>query len=376
MLKDITVKNYRLFKKLKIDNFARVNLIVGKNNSGKTSLLEAIYLLVNQGEIGSLAEILNARGEKFDHYEENSFLGCEKTQTSTLYQIGHLFGHQNGGDTPIYLASQREEFLSLKMQFRPLKEPEKNLQDLDPKQKSLNYLSLWGLDLSYSPGGNILLPASKDGSVEAKEFFRGRQGADGADIFSTKSDRPSYFLTTKSFSYWPKLAQLWDTISLTAKEDKVVEALRLINPEVERIDFKSLLTSYGGIILKIRGKNSPVPLAVMGEGMQRILSLAIAVLTAENGYLLVDEIDIGLYYMTQTNIWEFLLQIALDFNVQIFATTHSWDCICAFQEALENLEDNTVGKVLRLQWRGEHFRTVDYPGDKLGIAVRQNIEVR
>ncbi|NEP45204.1 MAG: ATP-binding protein, partial [Okeania sp. SIO2H7] len=105
-------------------------------------------------------------------------------------------------------------------------------------------------------------------------------------------------------------------------------------------------------------------------------SLAMAVLTAENGYLLVDEIDISLYYMTQTDIWEFLLQIALDFNVQIFATTHSWDCICAFQEALENLEDNAIGKVLRLQWRGEHFRTVDYPGDKLGIAVRQSIEVR
>jgi hypothetical protein len=336
-------------------------------------LLEAIYLLVNQGEIGSLAEILNSRGEKFDLIEENSLLGNEIDRTSTRYQIGNLFGHQKGSDTPIYVVSQQEEFLSLKMQFRPLKEPEKNLQDLDPKQTSLNYLSLWGLDLSYSPGGNILLPASKDASIESKEFLGARQRG---DIFSKKSDRPSHFLTTKSFSYWPKLAKLWDTISLTAKEDKVVEALRLINPEIERIDFKSLLTSYGGIILKMRGKNSPVPLAIMGEGMQRILSLAIAVLTAENGYLLVDEIDIGVYYMTQTDLWEFLLQIALDFNVQIFATTHSWDCISAFEEALENLKNNTVGKVLRLQWRGEHFRTVDYPGDKLGIAVRQSIEVR
>ena len=359
MLKDITVKNYRLFKELKIDNFARVNLIVGNNNSGKTSLLEAIYLLVNQGEIESLAEILNTRGEKFNLIEENGLLGTEIDRTSTRYQISHLFGHQNGGDTPIYLESQRENFLSLKMQFLPLKEEKKT--------------SIWGLDLSYSPGGNIWLPASKDGSIEAKEFFGTRHPG---DMFSKKSDRPSHFLTTKSFSYWSKLAKLWDTISLTPKEDKVVEALRLINPEIERIDFKSLLTSYGGIILKIRGKNSPVPLAIMGEGMQRILSLAIAVLTAENGYLLVDEIDIGLYYMTQTEIWEFLLQIALDFNVQIFATTHSWDCISAFEEALENLEDNTVGKVLRLQWRGEHFRTVDYTGEDLAIAIPHNIEVR
>lgn len=369
MLKDITVKNYRLFKELKIDYFARVNLIVGKNNSGKTSLLEAIYLLAKQGEIDSLAEILDSRGEKFDLTQETNILGTKISQPSTRYQTRHLFSHKNEANTPIYLESQREEFLSMKMQFVPLKK-------LDKDQTSFNYLSLWGLDLSYSTGGNILLPASKDGSIESQEFFKARERSPRGDIFSNKSDRPCHLLTTKSYYYWQKLAKIWDTISLTAKEDKVVEALRLINPEVERIDFKSLLTSYGGIILKTRGENYPVPLAIMGEGMQRMLSLAMAVLTAENGYLFVDEIDTGIYHLTQTDLWDFILQIALDLNVQIFSTTHSLDCIYAFEKALEKLEDNTVGKVLRLQWRGEHFRTVDYPGDRLGIAVRQNIEVR
>ena len=369
MLKDITVKNYRLFKELKIDDFARVNLIVGKNNSGKTSLLEAIYLLAKQGEIDSLAEILDSRGEKIDLMEETNILGTKISQPSTRYQTRHLFSHKNEANTPIYLESQREEFRTLKMQFVPR-------EKLDKDQKTFNDLSLWGLNLSYSAGGNFLLPASKDGSIESKEFVKARERSPRGNIFSNKSDRPCHFLTAKSYSYWQKLAKLWDTISLTAKEEKVVEALRLINPEVEGIDFKSLLTSYGGIILQTSAENDPVPLAIMGEGMQRMLSLAMAVLTAENGCLFVDEIDTGIYHLTQTYLWDFLLQIALDFNVQIFATTHSWDCIYSFEEALEKLEDNTVGKVLRLQWRGEHFRTVDYTSEDLAIAIPHNIEVR
>ncbi|BAZ14450.1 hypothetical protein NIES4071_62940 [Calothrix sp. NIES-4071] len=64
MLNDLTVQNYRCLKDLHIKDFARVNLLVGMNNSGKTSLLEAIYLLVNQDDVYlSLIELLHNRAE-------------------------------------------------------------------------------------------------------------------------------------------------------------------------------------------------------------------------------------------------------------------------------------------------------------------------
>jgi len=114
----------------------------------------------------------------------------------------------------------------------------------------------------------------------------------------------------------------------------------------------------------------------MGEGMRQILTLAMAAVTVENGFLLVDEIETGLYYESQTDMWRLLLEIAQQLNVQVFATTHSWDCISAFQEALSQLEDSSVGKLFRLSRKGENIRAVDYPAEKLGVAVRQNIEVR
>ena len=93
MLTDLSIKNFRLFEKFKIDNLARVNLIVGKNNVGKSTLLEAIQLLVSQGSPQALFEQLEARGEI--SLDEESF----HRKRARRYNISHLFfGHflQNG----------------------------------------------------------------------------------------------------------------------------------------------------------------------------------------------------------------------------------------------------------------------------------------
>lgn len=126
----------------------------------------------------------------------------------------------------------------------------------------------------------------------------------------------------------------------------------------------------------MRGQRDPFPLGSMGDGMRRILTLAMSAVTVENGFLLVDEIDTGLYYEVQADMWRLILKTAQQLNVQVFATTHSWDCVCAFQEALDNLEDRDIGKLFRLDMKYEKIRAVEYLAEDLKIALRQNIEVR
>ena len=152
--------------------------------------------------------------------------------------------------------------------------------------------------------------------------------------------------------------------------------MQIIEPDVERINFTSRPISNSGILIKLHGQDEPIPLRSMGEGMHRILALAMAAVTVENGVLLVDEIDTGLHYQTQTDMWRLILEIAERLNVQVFATTHSWDCITAFQEALAQSEDSSVGKLFRLSRKDENIRAIEYTPDELSIAVRQSIEVR
>jgi AAA15 family ATPase/GTPase len=114
----------------------------------------------------------------------------------------------------------------------------------------------------------------------------------------------------------------------------------------------------------------------MGYGMNRILNLAIALVSTEKGVLLVDEIETGLHYEAQLDMWRLVLKTAKDLDVQVFATTHSWDCIAAFKEALQELEDQSVAKLFRLDSKYGKLRAVEYDAEEIRIAVNQGVEVR
>lgn len=108
--------------------------------------------------------------------------------------------------------------------------------------------------------------------------------------------------------------------------------------------------------------------------MQRMLGIALALVNAENGILLIDEIENGLHYSVQTDIWRLIFQIAQRLNVQVFATSHSWDCITSFQQAAQ--EDKQEGVLVRLEnKKGEVVATV-FNENKLAIATREQIEIR
>lgn len=361
MLRDLTIQNYRCFKDFHIYGLASVNLIVGMNNSGKTSLLEAVYLLVNQNRAESIAELLSNRGEITEWYIAPTSGGIQ--QHLPGYQIRHIFrGHQFEVNQVIHIQSQQEHSLSVQIDLKPWSKE---------RIMPLGFLPALELSLTYSSEKLVMgkvIPVRDDGAIERRTL---------ESEFTSLSDQlhPHLFLSTNNLSF-NQLAALWDKITLTPEEEKVVTALRILDPAVERIGFTSRQTSNSGILLKLRGQDKPIPLSSMGEGMRRILTLAMAAVTAENGFLLVDEIETGLYYETQTDMWRLILEIAQQLNVQVFATTHSWDCIAAFQEALDQIEDSSVGKLFRLSRKGENIRAVDYPAEKLGVAVRQSIEVR
>ncbi|EAZ89485.1 AAA family ATPase [Crocosphaera chwakensis] len=193
--------------------------------------------------------------------------------------------------------------------------------------------------------------------------------------FINSLDTNNSILISVNDDYLDNIEKNWDLIQLTPKEDKAIKALQIINSDIERIGFT--VSQYPKQIkLKIKGKDQPIPLSSMGEGMKKIFGLIIRAVILENRILLIDEIERGLHYTAQTDMWRLLIKISQNLNVQIFATTHSWDCICAFQEVLEDREDKFVGKLFRLDNKYGKLRAVAYKFDELYIAVNQRIEVR
>lgn len=353
MLRDLTIKNYRAFKDFSIDGLARVNLVVGSNNAGKTSLLEAVYLLANQGSPAVLLQLLDRRGE-FAHFPEE--------RNKTEYQMAHLFHNfqldvdQLRPGEEVCIASTHDKDTSVHFQVTTrhssFGHPQPGLQ----------------IDTSYSA------PIEEAGlalNIADNFFF-------SSDTRFTANRRPPsryHFVGTEldNFDY---LATLSDRVfQITADKDAVLRMMQLIDPQLEDIIPQSSQTA-GRFIARRANSDLRLPLSSAGEGLRRIFALALHAIVASQGILLIDEIDTGLYYRVQADVWRLLLKVAKERNIQIFATTHSWDCVEAFQEALAEDDNAEQGYLFRLQRRDDRIYPVGYTSDDLDVAVRHAIEVR
>ena len=119
-----------------------------------------------------------------------------------------------------------------------------------------------------------------------------------------------------------------------------------------------------------------MPLSSLGEGAKRLLGLSLALTNARNGILLLDEIENGIHYSVLPDVWRLIFQTARRLNVQVFATTHSWDCIEAFQKAAAEDDDPASGVLVRLQNQNGEVTSTVFDERRLAIATREGIEVR
>jgi AAA domain, putative AbiEii toxin, Type IV TA system len=190
---------------------------------------------------------------------------------------------------------------------------------------------------------------------------------------------PSLFVTAESLTV-DELLSLWDKVTLTTHEDRVYIALRFLGSGIERVAPQASRREYygnqrGGFLVKLKGHDRPVPIGSMGDGMWRIMAIAIAIAQCKDGVLLIDEIDTGLHYSVMTNMWRLIFGAAKELNVQVFATTHSYDCVKSLAELCHT--EPGVGTDVTLQRieRGKK-KSVPYTAKEIETAAIHQIEVR
>jgi len=320
-----------------------------------------VYLLVNHASPAALIEILDNREEFVIDVSPNTLQG------SIRYQVAHIFHERELGvrkDTKIQLRTSKDTQLGAYLRIRP--RAAAVLPGFDGPELELisSYQSAVPDELGRTGGeGNLPLHAGYD-FVRERRYSRPTEGWNSTQ-----------FLTVSPANF-EELADLWDRIIRAPdKESIIVKALQILEPRIEDLRFTTKRTA-GGTFVKLTHLSSRVAVSSLGEGVRRLLALSLSAVMAESGVLLVDEIDTALYHGVQPDMWRLLIEIAQRFNVQIFATTHSWDCVEAFQEALVESPDESVGRLFRLEARGENIRKVLYDAEDLVIAVREGIEVR
>ncbi len=178
------------------------------------------------------------------------------------------------------------------------------------------------------------------------------------------------------------VAKIWDEIALTDDEDRTVRAFReILDIHVERIAVVGNgirargVDSDRRILVKVRGNSHPIPLVSLGDGAFRLFTFAVALANSKDGFLVVDEAENGIHYSIQKMFWKLILQTAQELNVQVLATTHSWDCVRGFAQALLDSE-KFDGTLVRVEKEAEETFAVPYTKNEIQAAAEYGIEVR
>ena len=388
MLRSLEIRNYRNLRHLTIEKLGRVNLLVGKNNTGKTSVLEAISIHINKGDLSVLLQLIDSRGENYIYVREYS-RGQEARainrghpdETDALKTFNALFTDRDTFGNKLTIRSISQiPFLKGELDdiwhetsFQIVKQPDSVDEELI-KLGKLNIIPRSDLDdnvpvsllIAYDDKQNIV-PVSHNRLSRAYTSM----------LFENFGKNANYqFIRTNSIEE-EKVVELWDRSALTWRENEVINALKIIDNRIERISFISGNRPGRVAVVKLSTSEDIVPLRSMGDGVNRILAIILAMLDCHFGYLLIDEFENGLHYSVQEKLWEIIFYLSERLNIQVFATTHSNDTIRSFTSVLAKQENpDELGKAIRLQLHNDAIRAVDYSPEELETAVEYNIEVR
>lgn len=169
------------------------------------------------------------------------------------------------------------------------------------------------------------------------------------------------------------IAERYGNLEVNKSENDVVQILKIIEPDLKKLVVRVVAGTpiiYGDI-----GKKKLIPTTLMGDGIGRLLRLALAITYAPKGIVIVDEIENGLHYTVIKKVWKAIAQLSRKYNTQIFATTHSRECIQSAYEAFK--EDKKFDLLVhRLELIKGKITDVVYDEEALDAAMKSKFEVR
>jgi len=381
MLSKLELRGYRGFENLELADLRPVNLIVGNNNCGKTSILEAVELLASGGRPSAFKRSAMRRSETVWHHHDDPqepLVGMRSSRGVRRAVLSHFFhGHRCKPGAEFVLAaddspSQEHPRRRLCAKLGSSADVEvSSFFDVvgEERPSALPYRkddggpdAVYFLTIENEGGKPFLLPVGEDGAL-LDDVYRLR--VSNGPIASLR------FLTLDSFDPL-SMREEWDGLQAEGREDEVVESLKTLLPNIASIHF---LAGGAGILIGSADGGGRLPIGTFGDGVKRLLALALSFIGSRDGFLLIDEIDTGFHWTVMEDMWQLVVEAALRSKVQVFATTHSSDCIRGLgsltKSCPELAEQVSIQKVHHaLQ------RAVSLHDEGIQVAVEQGIEVR
>ena len=349
MLERLHIRNFRGFGDLRIGSLGRINLVTGRNNAGKTTLLEAILLLVGAA---------NAR----------------------MAFNGHVIRGWRQGKPPLWVAETCWKPLFFRLDTNRAPEiagSHSRVGDMKltirwerPSKEEFSRDGIKDMPAAGSPEKRALKFEYKDPTV-GKIESEAQETADKLDVEQSDSyvPFPAIILQPGAGNVNEDAVRLGQ-LRMRKRGQPILDALRVVEPGLVGIEDNS--SSGAPMICVDLGLPELVPLPVTGAGMTHVARIVLAAASAAGGVVLVDELENGLHHSVLPDVWRVVDKAAEDFDVQVFVTTHSFECVEAAHEAL-----GAEGfRLHRIEAEDGARRCVTPSPAAIAGAIRHNLEIR
>lgn len=373
-IKDISIENFRGIKSLEIKDFKNINVFVGKNNCGKTTILESLFLITGISNpsltvaIDNYRNLIHTELDDFTHIFKNENYNNKITLKSNFSnnEIREL------SIIPNYNSPQANTNIPIK-NGQNLIIP--NIPDSNIIQNKMN-----GLDLNFSLTNNNTAKV-----YDAKILFDDNIKQFIPIIDSKYHENYTIVYLLPVINYLNLYTRL-NIILESNKEDLIIEHLKSIDENIENIYFGM----NNMINFKIKNVDKKVPINIMGDGIIKVLSILVPIienqLKKRKSILLIDEIENGLHYSSMTILWKAIIQFSRLSDIQIFITSHNYEILKFLQQVVnenyatdmfgESVKDNiTCFSIQKSKEMDKHF-SYRYDFDSFNTAIEEGNEIR
>ncbi len=346
MITSLHLNNFRCFRNFSLDQTARITLIGGKNNVGKTTFLESIFLLFAYNNPDIFIKINILRKNLLTSFSPDITWEHLFYNKDVSKDVG-IEVYNDGKHVKI--AFQREDTVAFTSTFVPVNQdlrmpingyPLKIIYTYGEKQYIGHCFPLQnGMTINWeSTPQNNLLPIVR--------------------YIGIGSDAPE------------NLAVQFGHVVKSGQKQQIIDVLKLLDPELE--DISTVAEDIPRLYIQ-KGTKPLLPLSVMGNGISRLMQILCSILEYPGGIVLIDEVEVGFHHTFFPHLWKSIGFLAKKMDVQVFATTHSYECV---QDAVSSLPDKEEFCYIRLNKEGDDVIPYIFPDDVLQYSFEQNIEIR
>jgi len=359
MITELEIQGYKGLKNVTLKGLKRMTLLGGRNNSGKTSVLEAFFLSRDWGNAEMLTRHLRWRG-------------VEVFQTNSESAWAPAFTNFELKGSKIQIRTRDPQGDRATFTAQVIDAPTRN-----PPQPSVLQIGGTAQNIR-APGEPALRLTFLLGSRPVYEAqITINQGVPSYLLVPSRLDAtapPVSFVLARQRTPASEDAANFGKLDTEKRTEEIVSLVKIIDPKLVGLSVVPV-GPISQIYADVADIPKKIPVNLLGDGITRLLSMLLHIANIPGGYLLVDEVENAFHHAAMPQIWQALYAICKSQKCQLIATTHSYECVSAFASSLKEVAGEEFSYI-RLDRKDGNVESITYDSDELQNATEAGWEVR